>query len=147
LVLAALAVPGVATSPTSAFARSTAQVIGSATYRERIALTPGAVFEATLEEASRADAPAKVVAHVRKKHPGQVPIAFELRYDSRRVDPRGRYVIRASIMERGRLLFTGSQSYRARMRGQGRQVTVLMRRVSVDHGRRGNGGNGGGSSN
>ena len=36
-----------------------AQVIeGTATYRERMALPPGAVFEATLEDVSRADAPA-----------------------------------------------------------------------------------------
>ena len=112
LVLAALAAAG-ATWPatgSAAPARFTNKIIGTATYRERVALTPGAVFEATLEEASRADAPAKVVARIRTKHPGQVPIDFELRYDSRRVDPRERYVVRATIVERGRLLFTGSQS-------------------------------------
>jgi putative lipoprotein len=146
-----LAASGVATwhaTGSAAPARFTNKIVGSASYRERIALTPGAVFEATLEEASRADAPAKVVAHVRTKHPGQVPIDFELRYDSRRVDPRERYVVRASIVERGRVLFTGSQSYRVRMRGQGRPVTVVMRRASVDNRGPGNGGTGdrGGSS-
>ena len=35
---------------------------GTATYRERMALPKGAVFEATLEDVSRADAPAVVVA-------------------------------------------------------------------------------------
>ncbi|HMI30754.1 MAG TPA: YbaY family lipoprotein, partial [Candidatus Limnocylindrales bacterium] len=143
LVLAALAASGVAMWPDTGFAipaRFTNKVIGTATYRERIALTPGAVFEATLEEASRGDAPATVIARARVKRPGQVPIDFELRYDSRRVEPREQYVVRASIIERGRVLFTGSQSYRVRTRGQSRSVTVLMRRTPGDHGGPGGGG-------
>ena len=38
--------------------RATTTRSGTATYRERIALPSAAVFEATLEEVSRADAPA-----------------------------------------------------------------------------------------
>jgi putative lipoprotein len=143
LVLAVLAAAGVATGPDKGFAipaRFTNRVIGTATYRERIALPPRASFEATLEEASSADGPARVIARANIRHPGQVPIDFELRYDSRRVDPRERYVVRASIVERGRVLFTGSQSYRGRTRGQSRSVTVLMRRAPGDHGGPGNGG-------
>jgi putative lipoprotein len=41
-----------------------ASVRGSAFYRERIALPPGAVFEASLEDVSRADAPAEVLGGV-----------------------------------------------------------------------------------
>lgn len=40
---------------------ATAQVKGTATYRERIGLTTDAVFEAMLEDVSKADAPAVVV--------------------------------------------------------------------------------------
>ena len=36
--------------------QASAQVKGTATYRERIALPPEAVFEATLEDVSKADA-------------------------------------------------------------------------------------------
>jgi META domain/Type III secretion system lipoprotein chaperone (YscW) len=43
-------------------ARSDASLTGTATYRERIALPPDAVFEATLEDVSRADTPAEVVS-------------------------------------------------------------------------------------
>ena len=39
-------------------APSESNLTGTATYRERIALPPGAVFEATLEDVTRADAPA-----------------------------------------------------------------------------------------
>ena len=35
---------------------------GTATYRERVALPPSAVFEATLEDVSRADAPSEMIA-------------------------------------------------------------------------------------
>src|SRR4029434_1841710 len=37
------------------------QVKGTATYRERMALPPNAIFEATLEDVSKADAPAEVI--------------------------------------------------------------------------------------
>jgi putative lipoprotein len=40
--------------------RAPAQVKGTANYRERMALPPGAVFEATLEEVSKADAPSEI---------------------------------------------------------------------------------------
>ncbi len=48
-------------------------VQGTATYRERIALPPGAVFEATLEDVSRADAAASIIATTRRgTHPLRV---------------------------------------------------------------------------
>src|SRR5258705_8140694 len=80
-----------------AFAAATASaatVTGSATYRERVSLSPNAVFEATLEDVSRADAPAQVIARVRRPNPGQVPIAFEITYDPRRIDPNRTYSVR-----------------------------------------------------
>jgi heat shock protein HslJ len=45
-------------------------VQGTATYRERIALPPGAVFEATLEDVSRADAARSIIATTRIAKPG-----------------------------------------------------------------------------
>jgi putative lipoprotein len=112
-----------------ACAASKAKVAGTATYRERMALPPGAVFEVTLEQVSRSDASTKVLARFRRKNPGQVPLAFEMAYDPRRIEPRARCVVRASIQEKGRLLFTGTQTYPAKAHGRGREVTVLMRRV------------------
>lgn len=47
---------------------------GTATYRERMALPPAAVFEATIEDVSRADAPASVVARTRITSPGNPPM-------------------------------------------------------------------------
>jgi len=108
-----------------------ATIAGSATYRGRTALPPGAVFEATLEEGSRSRVPSKVIARVRRKNPGQVPIAFELTYDPRHIDAPTRCMVRASIEVKGEPWFTGSKAYSAKSHGRGRMVTVLMRRVAV----------------
>jgi hypothetical protein len=49
---------------------------GTATYRERMTLPPAAVFEAALEDVSRADSPADSIARTRVASPGNPPIAF-----------------------------------------------------------------------
>ena len=46
---------------------------GTATWRERMALPPDAVFEATLEDVSRADAPSILIASTRIVHLHQQP--------------------------------------------------------------------------
>jgi putative lipoprotein len=53
-------------------------VRGCAFYRERIALLPGAVFEATLEDVSRADAPAEVLGRVSLDAGSGSPYAFSI---------------------------------------------------------------------
>jgi putative lipoprotein len=103
------------------------RITGSATYRERVALTPDAVFEATLEEVSRVDAPSRVLARTRRTHLGQVPIAFEIAYDRRRIDSARRYVVRASIHVGGRLRFTSDRAYPVLTDGHGHSVAILLR--------------------
>jgi putative lipoprotein len=58
-------------------------VRGTATYREKIAMPSDAVFEATLEDVSRADAPAEVISRIRVPSPGNPPIALRDRVRSR----------------------------------------------------------------
>ena len=62
-------------------AAGAAQLKGTATYRERIAMTPDAVFEAMLQDASMGDAPAVVVGSVCIDKPDQVLIRFEIPFD------------------------------------------------------------------
>ena len=57
-----------------------ANITGQATYRERIALPPEAIFEAVLEDISQASAVR--IADIRMTNPGPPPIAFTLRYDA-----------------------------------------------------------------
>ncbi len=79
---------------------------GTATYRERIALPPGAVFEVVIEDIARADAPATVIGRQRLAPAGQPPFRFAIPFDDSAVSPRGRYSLRATVRHRGQLLFT-----------------------------------------
>jgi len=108
-----------------------AQLKGTPTYRERIALTPDAVFEAMLEDVSKADAPAVVVGSVRIDKPGQVPIRFEIPFDPARIDQSHSYSLRARIVVGQRLLFTTDQAYPVLTRGHGNEVEMMLRMVAA----------------
>jgi uncharacterized lipoprotein YbaY len=84
---------------------------GTAAYRERIALPPDAVFEAVLQDISRADAPAKVLGRAIIDPAGQPPFRFEIAYDDAAVQPGRRHTVRASVRHQGRLLFTTDRAY------------------------------------
>lgn len=83
---------------------------GTVTYMPRIALPPNAVVTVLLEEVSRADAPATVVASQTIATEGkQVPIPFELKYDPAEITQRGLYTVRARIMEGEELTWISTQ--------------------------------------
>lgn len=94
-----------ATLAAGASGQAAAAIHGTAAYRERIALPPGAVLEVVLEDIARADARAERIAEARIPVEGQVPIAFTLPYDPARLDPRGRYALRATLSHEGGVLF------------------------------------------
>ncbi|MEW6338881.1 MAG: YbaY family lipoprotein [Acidobacteriota bacterium] len=104
-----------------------AAVSGTATYRERIAPPPGAVFEAVIEDVSRADAPATVVGTTRIDNAGSPPYAFSIPYDPATIDERGMYSVRARILAGDRLLFTTDRITPVITRGNPATVTLLMR--------------------
>ena len=110
---------------------ATAQLKGTATYRERIPLTPDAVFEAMLEDVSKADAPAVVVGSIRIDKPGQIPIRFEIPYDPARIDQSHGYSVRARILVGQQLLFTTDQAYPVLTRGHAKEVQLLLRMVKA----------------
>lgn len=85
-------------------------VTGTATYRERMLLPPESVFEATLEEVSRADAPSEVIGNARVTSP-KVPISFSINYDPARIHAGRRYVVRAWINLNGHLIYTTDTTY------------------------------------
>jgi putative lipoprotein len=87
-------------------AASAATLRGEAFYRERIALPPLAVFEAVLQDVSRADAPAEILGRARLDPAGQPPFHFEIAYDEAALRPGRRYAVRANVTLDGRLLFT-----------------------------------------
>ncbi len=105
-------------------------VTGTVTYRERIALTPDAVVEVQLLDLSIADASAKLIAEQTIKPQHQVPIPFELIYDPAVIDERYTYAVRATIRERGLLMFTTDRSYRVLTRGSPNHVDLVLVRTS-----------------
>lgn len=106
-------------------------VKGTAAYRERMALPSTAVFEATLEDISKADAPAEVLGRVRTEEPGDPPIHFEIPYDASRIDPSHRYAVRARILVDNKLLFTTDRQYPVLTEGYGNGVELMLQRVSA----------------
>ena len=111
-------------------AAQTGVIKGQASYRERIALLPGAVFEATLEDVSRADANATVLGTARVDGAGAIPIRFEIAYDPQKIDPRMSYAVRGRIVSAdGRLMFTTVRAYPVLTRGAGSEVDLLLVRA------------------
>ena len=101
--VSALSLAACATTP----AERPVTVPGSITYRERIALPPTAQVEITLADVSLADAPSTTIAQQAFTADGrQVPFAFSLTVDQRRLDPRHSYAVSARISDAsGRLMF------------------------------------------
>lgn len=107
---------------------------GTATYRERVALTHDAVFEAKLLDIPRAGGSSQTLARIVKANPGQVPISFEIPYDTRQLEPRGTYVVRASITEGNWVRFSGESRYE-QGRGRGAHVAIVMHAARRGDGR------------
>ena len=98
---------------------------GTAFYRERIALPPDAIFEALLQDTSRADAAGEVLGRARLEPAGQPPFHFSISYDDAAIQPGRRYAVRASVTHQGRLLFTSDRSYPVFNGGNG-PLTLLL---------------------
>jgi len=113
----------------AAAASAQSVVTGTASYRERMALPPGAVFEATLLDVSRAGAPAETVGRTRIESPGNPPIRFEIAYDPAHIRPERSYAVRATIREGGRLLFTTDTHAPVLTRGSPSEVTLTLVRT------------------
>ena len=108
-------------------------VTGSVTYRERIALPPSAVVKVRLVDVSRADAPATVIGEQVIKAAGrQVPFAFEIAYDPKRIEERFTYAVQARIEdEDGRLRFISDRHYPVLTRGAGQHVDLVLRAAAA----------------
>lgn len=80
---------------------------GTVVHVERMALPPDAVLTVTLEDVSRADAPAAVLGQMTVALNGrQSPIPFSVLYPRSAVNPAAIYAARARITVGDRLLFT-----------------------------------------
>ncbi|MEH6583252.1 MAG: YbaY family lipoprotein [Halioglobus sp.] len=102
------------------------KVEGAVVYRERMALPPGAIVEVELQDISRADAPASVMATLALTPEGGPPYNFSIEYDPAQIDEQMRYALHATIRLDDRLLFTNMDYIDA---FSGNPVEVLVQRV------------------
>lgn len=130
LGLASAMVAGCAGGPANPGPAANSSVItGTATFRERLALPDNAIFEAVLEDVSRADARAVVLGQQQIGPAGNPPYTLRIPYDASKIDPRGRYNVRATIRVNDQLWFV-SDTANAVLQGPGNtQANVLMKRV------------------
>lgn len=108
-------------------AAQAATIEGTALYRERIALAPGAVLTVELLDIARHGAPAEPIASVRIPVEGQVPIRFALPYDPTRITPRGQYALRAVLTRDGVTLFRTDRVHRVTLPTTGMRLELLLR--------------------
>lgn len=106
------------------------KIEGSAAYRERIALPPGAEFEAVLQDVSRADAPAMEIARTTIPNAPMPPIRFMIPYDAAKIEPSHTYAVRAVIRVDGKLWFTSDTHHPVLTRGAGNSVDIVLKRVA-----------------
>jgi uncharacterized lipoprotein YbaY len=108
-------------------------VQGEATYRERLAMPPGAQLEVVLQDISRADAPSPVVGIVTLSDIGQPPYRFEIPYRPEQIIASHRYGVRARLSSQGRLLFTTDRTYPVITAGNPTEVQLMLKRVGAQH--------------
>lgn len=94
-----------------------ASLDGELFYLQRSALPPNAVLSVSLQDVSRADAAAVVLARESGPIKGQVPLPFHLHYDPRQVEPGHRYAISARIEADGKVLFSNAAQVPVRLDG------------------------------
>jgi heat shock protein HslJ len=96
-----------------------------------MALPPSAVFEATLEDVSRADEASETISWTRLTSPGNPPIKFAITYDPAKILADRRYAVRARILVDDKLLFGSDTATPVITRGSPTTVSIMLRRVGT----------------
>lgn len=99
---------------------------GSALYLSRIALPPTAVFEASLEALDADTDTPRVISRSQLLPAGLPPFRFKLRYEDAEVSESGNYLVRSSVREGTRTLFTAEQRYTGLFIRSGEAVTLTL---------------------
>ena len=106
-------------------------ISGSVSYRERMALPPDAILQVRLADVSKQDVSATTIAETSISTAGQqVPIPFILTYDPAMIVEKHQYIVRATIMSQGDLLFTTDTQYPVITQGNLSRVNLLLVRAA-----------------
>ncbi|AKQ41960.1 hypothetical protein CP97_07855 [Aurantiacibacter atlanticus] len=115
--------------PSASAHAESAQISGGLTYRERIALPPGATAQVQLLEVSRADAPSTVIDQANYDLRGRsVSFGFELYLPAEALQHHAQFAVRGQIRRPdGNLLFTTDTVNRVEARMQDQSLgTIIM---------------------
>ena len=138
--LGGVAITGCAALPSDSSSSETViaqriTITGHATYRERIALAPGYVFNVTLSDVSISDHAAPVLAKTtRTLGTEQVPLSFKMDVDTSETSSNGKYAIRATLTDPlGNLEWTTDTTNTLTLDAGGQDVgTLLMAKAAPD---------------
>ena len=102
---------------------------GTVTYGPHTAVPLDAAIAVRLEDASRQDAPAKVLSESIISPAGQeTPIPFEVSYDPAEIDPSHTYQVRATLTANGTLLLTSTSAYRVLTHGAPSRAAIVLQK-------------------
>ncbi|WP_349019573.1 YbaY family lipoprotein [Methyloglobulus sp.] len=102
-------------------------VSGTAAYRQRIAMPPEAVLTVSLEDVSRADTVATILAESKQAFgERQVPLEFALQVPNSKINPDSDYNLRAKIDVGGQMHFITTRSYPVLTRGAKNKVDLWL---------------------
>jgi putative lipoprotein len=128
IALSAATLTGCANAPSASDPATMTTVDVTATYRERIRLSPGHVLTVTLSDVSLADAPSRQLAeHKQVLADRSPPYAVTLSVPSAQIMPRHQYAVRAEIRDPdGALRFTTDTRYSVLTHGSGNRADIVM---------------------
>ncbi len=98
-------------------------------YRERKMLPPGSELTVALADVSRMDVVAEEISSLAVSVEGAPPFEILLNYDSKKLNKKGRYVVRAVIKNNKQLLFTSTEHIEAFGNLNDNPIEVMVRSV------------------
>ena len=100
---------------------------GTVTYRERIALSPGAYLTVELQYVSLQDVTSTLIVRQVIPNPGQVPISFRIEYAAADIEPQNTYAVQARINHPdGSLAFINDTAYEVLTQGRPNSVDMVL---------------------
>ena len=103
---------------------------GTVAYRERMAMPENAVLTMQLQDVSNSAAPPVMIAEQRFTFAGhQVPLPWELHYDTAKIDPAHTYALSARIAVAGQVMFLNSTTYKVITHGNPTKVDMSVQMV------------------
>ena len=105
---------------------------GTIWHRERMALPPDAQISVFLEDVSRMDVAAAVIASTRFGPEGGPPWQFELPYSSKNIHAKRHYALRVRIEAAGKLMFINTERIPVFEEGSEGPINIMVSRVGSD---------------